>query len=32
LEQVFGGVMPFITNQLGLGKRHWNLVNLFSGS
>ena len=25
LEQVFGGVMPFYTNQLGLGKRHWNL-------
>ena len=25
LEQVFGGRMPFHTNQLGLGKRHWNL-------
>ena len=25
LEPVFGGGMPFHTNQLGLGKRHWNL-------
>ena len=24
--------MPFHINQLGLGKRHWNLVDLFSGS
>jgi hypothetical protein len=28
----FGGVMPFNTNQLGLGKRRWNLEDLFSGS
>ena len=25
LERVFGGGMPFHINQLGLGKRHWNL-------
>ena len=25
LERVFGGRMPFHTNQLGLGKRQWNL-------
>ena len=24
--------MPSYTNQLGLGERHWNLVDLFSGS
>ena len=32
LERVFGGGLPFHTNQLGLGKRHWNLEDLFSGS
>ena len=25
LERVFGGEMPFHTNQFGLGKRDWNL-------
>ena len=25
LERVFGGGMPFHTNQCVLGKRHWNL-------
>ena len=25
IGQVFGGRMPFHTNQFGLGKRHWNL-------
>ena len=24
-SKVFGGGMPFHTNQYGLGKRHWNL-------
>ena len=30
LERVFCGGMPFHTNQLGLGKRHWNLETSWS--